>query len=157
MPPTKELREGDVAPDFELEDESGEPFELSAFRGNTVVLYFYPEDDTPGCTAEACGFRNRYVDFLKANAVVLGVSPDDAASHVAFKEKHALPFPLLIDADHRVAELYGAWGTREWKGKSYETVLRSTFVIGPTGKIERIFRDVRPEGHEDEVLAAVRT
>ena len=150
------LQEGDVAPDFELPDEAGERFQLSAFRGNTVVLFFYPADDTPGCTREACGFRDRHVDFLKANAVVLGISPDDAASHQAFKEKHALPFPLLVDQDHKVAERFGAWGPKEWRGEKFEGILRTTFVVGPTGKIERVFRDVKPEGHEAEVLAAVK-
>lgn len=143
----KELREGDAAPEFELRDESGERFALSAFRGNTVVLFFYPEDDTPGCVAEACGFRDRYVDFLKENAIVLGVSPDSAESHAAFKERYALPFPLLVDADHKVAERYGAWNGE---------ALRTTFVIDPAGRIARIFRQVVPRGHEAEVLAAVR-
>lgn len=141
------LREGDPAPDFELPDESGERLRLSAFLGNKVVLFFYPEDDTPGCTAEACGFRDAYSDFLKANAVILGVSPDDARSHVAFRERHALPFPLLVDASHEVAERYGAWGDGE--------VLRSTFVIDEEGRLARIFRHVRPRGHEAEVLEAI--
>lgn len=151
-----EVREGAPAPDFELADESGERFRLSAFRGNTVVLFFYPADDTPGCTREACGFRDRHVDFLKENAVVLGISPDDAESHAAFKEKFSLPFPLLVDAGHKVAAAFGAWGEKEWKGERFEGVLRSTFVIGPTGVVERIFRKVNPDGHEAEVLAAVR-
>ena len=150
-----DLKEGDLAPDFELADETGERFRLSAFRGNTVVLYFYPADDTPGCTREACGFRDRYVHFLKANAVVLGVSPDPAESHAAFKEKFSLPFPLLVDEDHAVAERYGAWGEKTWKGETFEGILRSTFVVGPTGRIEKIFRNVDPEGHERDVLAAV--
>lgn len=152
---SKELAAGDVAPEFELADESGERFRLSAFRGNTVVLFFYPEDDTPGCTREACGFLDRYVDFLKANAVVLGVSPDDAASHRAFKEKHALPFPLLVDEGHRVAEMYGVWGEKEFQGQKFEGVFRSTFVIGPEGRIQQVFRRVKPEGHEAEVLAVL--
>lgn len=151
-----ELQAGDVAPEFELPDESGERFALSAFRGNTVVLFFYPADDSPGCTTEACGFRDRHVDFLRENAVVLGVSPDSAASHVAFKEKHGLPFPLLVDADHRVAEAYGAWGPKEIKGERFEGVYRTTFVIGPDGKIVRAFWRVDPNGHEADVLEAVR-
>lgn len=153
---SRSLQVGDVAPEFELADESGERFRLSAFRGNTVVLFFYPADDTPGCTKEACGFRDRHVDFLKANAVVLGVSPDDAASHAAFKEKFSLPFPLLVDADHRVASAYGAWGPKQWRGETFEGVLRSTFVVGPDGRLLQVFRDVNPEGHESQVLEAVR-
>ena len=156
MPPSRELAVGDVAPEFSLPDDSGERFSLSAFRGNRVVLFFYPEDDTPGCTAEACGFRDDYVSFLKANAVVLGVSPDPAASHRDFRDKYGLPFPLLVDADHEVAEAYGAWGTKEIPGRGPWTgVLRSTFLIGEDGRVEALWRKVHVDTHSRDVLAAM--
>lgn len=153
--PSRELAVGDVAPDFDLPDESGERLSLAGLRGNAVILFFYPEDDTPGCTTEACGFRDDHVAFLKANAVVLGVSPDDADSHEAFRRKYALPFPLLVDRDHRVAEAYGAWGEKLVQGRTWTGVLRSTFVIDPAGRMAAVFRQVRPEGHSREVLDAV--
>lgn len=148
-------REGDVAPAFELADDQGRVWRLADLRGKTVVLFFYPADDTPGCTAEACGFRDEYAAFAGRDAVLFGVSPDDAASHQAFRAKHGLPFPLLVDEGHRVAEAYGTWGPRTFGGKTFETTLRSTFVIGPDGRLARIFRDVKPQGHAREVLEAL--
>jgi peroxiredoxin Q/BCP len=129
---------------------------LSGFRGNSVVVFFYPEDDTPGCTTEACAFRDDHVAYLKSNAVILGISPDSADSHGEFKAKYGLPFPLLVDADHQVALKYGAWGSKTIRGKEEVGVLRSTFVVGPDGRIRAIFRRVQVEGHSREVLEAVR-
>lgn len=150
-----ELRVGDPAPDFELPDESGSPVRLSSLKGSTVVLYFYPKDDTPGCTTQACGFRDAFPRFQDAKAVILGVSPDDAESHRAFKAKYQLPFDLLSDVDHQVAEAYGAWGRKTWQGKEFEGILRSTFVVGPDGRIVSVFRQVQVEGHERAVLEAL--
>lgn len=146
---------GDPAPDFALVSDSGETIRLREMRGRRVVLYFYPKDDTPGCTVEACGFRDRHHALDDARAVVLGVSPDDVASHVRFKEKYELPFPLLADPDHRVASAYGAWGKKKMYGKEYEGVLRRTFVIDEQGNFLRIFETVKPEGHAEEVLEAL--
>ena len=125
------------------------------FRGQPVVLYFYPKDDTPGCTAQACGIRDAYGEFEQAGAVVLGVSPDSESSHVKFKEKYGLPFTLLADADHAVAELYGVWGEKTFAGKTYLGVNRSTFVIDADGNVTTVMRDVKPASHADDVLAAL--
>ncbi len=149
------LNEGDSAPDFSLNDDQGKPHTLSNYRGKHVVLYFYPKDDTPGCTTEACGFRDALGQFTDRNAVVLGVSPDDVASHQKFAGKFGLTFPLLADEDHSVAERYGVWVEKSMYGKTYWGITRTTFVIGPDGRIKKIFRGVRPEGHEREVLAAL--
>jgi thioredoxin-dependent peroxiredoxin len=143
---------GDPAPDFSLPADNGETVRLSDFRGRRVILYFYPKDDTSGCTAQACGFRDAYGDIEAHGAVVLGVSPDGVASHQRFKAKHGLPFPLLVDEDHRVAEAYGAWGTKSMYGRSYEGVLRSHVVIGPDGHIEDLRIKVSPA---DSVRLAV--
>ncbi|MEW6503367.1 MAG: thioredoxin-dependent thiol peroxidase [Chloroflexota bacterium] len=143
------------APDFELLDETGNPCRLSDFRGKPVVLYFYPKDDTPGCTKEACGFRDDYSEYAKAGVVILGISPDSPKSHAKFKEKYNLPFTLLADEDHQVCELYGAWGRKKFMGREYDGVLRTTFLISPEGTILRVFPDVKPEGHSKEVLAAL--
>ncbi len=143
------------APDFELLDETGTLRRLSDYRGKPVVLYFYPKDDTPGCTKEACSFRDDYSEYDKAGVVILGVSPDSPKSHAKFKEKYNLPFTLLADEDHRVCELYGAWGRKKFMGREYDGVLRTTFLIGPDGTILRVFPDVKPEGHSKEVLAAL--
>lgn len=143
------------APDFELLDETGAPRRLSDYRGKPVVLYFYPKDDTPGCTKEACSFRDDYSDYEEAGVVILGVSPDSPKSHAKFKEKYNLPFTLLADEEHRVCELYGAWGRKKFMGREYDGVLRTTFLIGPDGTILRVFPDVKPEGHSKEVLAAL--
>lgn len=143
------------APDFELLDETGTSRRLSDYRGRPVVLYFYPKDDTPGCTKEACSFRDDYSVYEEAGVVILGVSPDSPKSHAKFKEKYNLPFTLLADEEHRVCELYGAWGRKKFMGREYDGVLRTTFLIGPDGIILRVFPDVKPEGHSKEVLAAL--
>jgi peroxiredoxin Q/BCP len=147
--------EGELAPDFTLTSDAGEEVELSALRGRPVVLYFYPKDDTTGCTAQACGIRDAYAEFERAGAVVLGVSPDSVASHVKFRKKYDLPFTLLADPDHEVAELYGVWGENEYMGRTYMGVTRSTFVIGPDGTVEKVFPKVKPATHAEDVLAAL--
>jgi peroxiredoxin Q/BCP len=149
------VEEGAPAPDFELESDDGSTVRLSDLRGSPVVLYFYPKDDTPGCTKQACGFRDVYGELQARGAVVLGVSPDDAESHRAFKEKYTLPFPLLADADHAVAERYGVWAERSYAGKSYMGINRSTFVIDAEGKVARAMYGVNAERNPDEVLAAL--
>jgi peroxiredoxin Q/BCP len=149
------VEEGKPAPDFTLESDSGEGITLSALRGRPVVLYFYPKDDTPGCTTQACGIRDAYGEFERAGATVLGVSPDDAASHVRFKEKFQLPFTLLADPDHEIAELYGVWGEKRNYGKTYMGIVRSTFVIDAEGNVTKAMRNVKPAEHADDVLAAL--
>jgi thioredoxin-dependent peroxiredoxin len=149
------LREGDLAPDFTLRGDRGEAVTLSSLRGSPVVLYFYPKDDTPGCTAQACGIRDAYSKFERAGAVVLGVSPDDETSHVKFRNKYDLPFTLLADTDHAVSEQYGAWGEKKYRGKTYLGVKRSTFVIDADGKVKKVMHDVKPATHADDVLAAL--
>jgi len=149
------VREGDAAPDFTLTSDAGESVTLSSFHGKPVVLYFYPKDDTPGCTTQACGIRDVYGEFERAGAVVLGVSPDDAASHVKFKEKYGLPFTLLADPDHAVAERYGAWGEKRNYGKTYMGIIRSTFVIDADGAVKKAMPNVKPATHADDVLAAL--
>ena len=145
---------GQVAPDFELLDDTNTARKLSDFRGKSVVLYFYPADDTPGCTKEACSFRDAYSAYEKAGIVVLGVSPDDVASHVKFKKKFELPFPLLADEGHKICDLYQVWGPKKYLGKEYEGVLRTTFLIDRNGYIVRVFEKVRPAEHSTEVLSA---
>ncbi len=147
--------EGSPAPDFTLATDSGETLSLSSLRGKPVILYFYPKDDTPGCTAQACGIRDAWGEFERAGAVVLGVSPDGEASHAKFKEKYDLPFTLLADADHEVADAYGVWGEKSYAGKTYMGVNRSTFVIGEDGNVARIFLKVKPDEHADQVLEAL--
>ena len=149
-----ELQAGDQAPDFDLATSKGR-VALRDLRGKRVVLYFYPKDDTPGCTKEACSFRDSFGRFEDAGAVVIGVSPDDGASHSRFTEKFGLPFTLASDPDHATAAAYGSWGPKTFMGRSYEGVLRNTFVIDPEGKIARVFPNVKPDGHADEVLAAL--
>jgi thioredoxin-dependent peroxiredoxin len=149
------IEEGKPAPNFELSSDDGETVSLSDPRGKPVVLYFYPKDDTPGCTAQACGIRDVYGEFERAGAVVLGVSPDDERSHVKFKEKYELPFTLLADPDHSVAEEYGAWGEKSYAGKKYLGVKRSTFVIDADGNVKKVMHDVKPATHADDVLAAL--
>ena len=149
------VEEGQQAPDFELPSDSGERIRLSDLRGKPVVLYFYPRDDTPGCTKQACGIRDAWGEYRARGAVVLGVSPDDEASHVKFKEKYSLPFTLLADPDHAVAAEYGAWGQKKNYGKTYEGIIRSTFVIGPDGTLVKALRNVKPDGHAERVLAAL--
>jgi peroxiredoxin Q/BCP len=149
------VEEGKPAPDFELTSDTGERVKLSDFRGKPVVLYFYPKDDTPGCTTQACGIRDEYGEFEKRGAVVLGVSPDTEESHVKFREKYELPFTLLADPEHEVAEQYGVWGERKFAGKTYMGITRSTFVIDAEGKVTRTMRGVKPDTHAEKVLAAL--
>jgi peroxiredoxin Q/BCP len=149
------VEEGKPAPDFELTSDDGEHVKLSDFRGKPVVLYFYPKDDTPGCTTQACGIRDVYSDFRDRGAVVLGVSPDDEASHVQFKEKYSLPFTLLADPGHEVAEEYGVWKERNRYGKKSMGIERSTFVIDADGNVSKAMRRVKPETHAADVLAAL--
>jgi len=149
------LTPGTPAPPFELLSDSGDTVRLSDLRGRTVVLYFYPKDDTTGCTKEACEFRDHWRAVEKAGAVVLGVSPDGVASHAKFRKKYQLPFPLLADPDHAVAERYGVWGEKSMYGRRYFGILRTTFVIDGNGRIARVFERVKPKGHAAEVLEAV--
>jgi thioredoxin-dependent peroxiredoxin len=149
------VTEGEKAPDFTLENDAGDTVSLSDFRGKPVVLYFYPKDDTPGCTAQACGIRDAYDEFEQARAVVLGVSPDKVGKHLKFKEKYDLPFTLLADPEHEVAERYGVWGEKKYMGRTYEGVFRTTFLIAPDGTVAKVMHDVKPDSHADDVLAAL--
>ena len=151
------VEEGKPAPDFELTSDSGGTVKLSDLRGKPVVLYFYPKDDTPGCTTQACGIRDAYGEFQAAGAIVLGVSPDSEASHVKFKEKFGLPFDLLADTDHAVSEAYGVWGEKKYMGRTYMGVSRSTFVIGADGNVKRIMENVKPDSHADDVLETLKS
>jgi thioredoxin-dependent peroxiredoxin len=146
------ISEGTPAPDFELTSDSGESVKLSALRGRPVVLYFYPKDDTPGCTTEACEFRDAYDVFRERGAEVLGVSPDDVTSHEKFKTKYELPFTLLADPDHEVAEKYGVWGEKKYAGKTYMGINRSTFIIDADGNVAHAMLGIKPAGHAEKVL-----
>lgn len=150
------LKEGDNAPEFAGTTNSGEKLALMDLKGGPVVLYFYPKDDTPGCTVQACGLRDAYDDFKRAGAVVLGVSPDPVKSHVKFIEKHLLPFTLLADEDKAIAQAYGVWGEKSFMGRKYMGNHRVTFLIGPDGRIAKIWPAVKPETHASEVLEAIR-
>jgi peroxiredoxin Q/BCP len=145
---------GIPAPDFELLDDTNQLRRLSDFRGQKVVLYFYPADDTPGCTKEACRFRDDYSAYLDAGITILGVSPDSVASHVKFKHKYQIPFLLLADEGHKVCDLYGAWGPKKLAGREYQGVLRTTFLIDENGRILHVFERVRPSEHSAQVLEA---
>jgi peroxiredoxin Q/BCP len=149
------LREGTTAPEFSLPADGGGDVSLSDYRGKKVVLYFYPKDNTSGCTTEACNFRDDYSDLIAAGAVVLGVSPDTVQSHDKFKLKHGLPFALLSDPDHEVAELYGAWGEKKMYGRTYMGIIRSTFIIDEEGRIAKVFPKVQPKNHSQQVLKAL--
>ena len=149
------IEAGTPAPEFELKADDGSTVTLAGLRGRRVVLYFYPRDDTPGCTAQACGIRDQWQDFRGVDAVVLGVSPDDEASHRRFKEKYGLPFTLLADTSHEVAEEYGVWGEKSYAGKTYMGVERSTFVIGADGNVAKVFHKVKPDEHARQVLEAL--
>jgi thioredoxin-dependent peroxiredoxin len=149
------LNPGDFAPDFQLADGEGNIVSLSALQGQRVVLYFYPRDNTPGCTKEACAFRDVYADYQANDTVVLGISTDDAKSHTKFTAKYDLPFPLLCDQDAQVATAYESYGLKKFMGKEYMGVSRSTFVIGRDGKIEKIYRKVKPESHAAEILTDI--
>ncbi len=146
------LKEGDEAPNFSLPDKAGNLHSLSDFAGKTVVLYFYPEDDTPGCTTEACEFRDAQEEIIKRGAVIIGVSPDSGESHLRFEEKYGLNFLLLSDPSHKVLEAYGSWGRKKFAGREYDGVFRNTFVIGPDGRVRKIFLGVTPKGHARQVL-----
>ena len=143
------------APDFTLTSDTGDAVKLSSLRGSPVVLYFYPKDDTPGCTAQACGIRDAWGEFERAGATVLGVSPDDEGSHADFKEKYGLPFPLLADTEHATAEDYGVWKEKTYAGNKYMGVERSTFVIDADGNVAKELRNVKPDTHADDVLAVL--
>jgi thioredoxin-dependent peroxiredoxin len=149
------LEAGAGAPDFTLPDQNGEPVTLSDLRGETVVLYFYPRADTPGCTTQACGIRDRGADYDGAGARVIGVSPDEVDAVAKFAVKHGLEFTLLADADHEVAEAYGTWGEKKNYGKTYWGVQRATFIIDPEGRIAHVIPKASPKTHDDEVLAAL--
>ena len=148
------VKEGTTAPAFKTTDDNGEDVSLKDFKGQKVVLYFYPKDDTPGCTKEACSFRDAYSKYKKQGIKLLGVSPDSEASHKKFITKYKLPFTLLADRDHAIAEAYGVWGEKKFMGRTYMGVLRTTFLIDEKGKIKKIFAKVKPEDHATEVLEA---
>jgi peroxiredoxin Q/BCP len=149
------IEEGTPAPDFTLASDSGETISLASLRGKPVVLYFYPKDDTPGCTKQACGIRDSWAEFERRGAVVLGVSPDSQGSHLKFKQKFNLPFTLLADPDHSTAEAYEVWVEKSMFGKKHMGVERSTFVIDADGTLAKVMRNVDPDTHTDEVLAAL--
>ncbi|HEU0124095.1 MAG TPA: thioredoxin-dependent thiol peroxidase [Bryobacteraceae bacterium] len=149
------LKVGSKAPELKLTDEAGNAFKLSSLKGKTVVLYFYPKADTPGCTTESCEFRDHAPAFAAKDAVIIGISPDTEKAQTKFKGKFTLPFTLLADVDHAGAEAYGVWVEKSMYGRTYMGVARTTFVIGPDGKIKHIFEKVKPAGHAEEVLAAI--
>lgn len=149
------LKVGDPAPGFTAATNGGGRVSLADYLGKNVILYFYPKDDTPGCTKEACAFRDGFADFQKKGAVILGVSTDPVKAHDKFVEKFSLPFPLLADEDHKIVEAYGVWGEKMFMGKKYQGTHRVTFLIGPDGRIKQIWPTVKPEEHADEVLAAL--
>jgi len=146
---------GKPAPEFALPDESGTIRNLSDYRGKPVILYFYPKDDTPGCTTEACNFRDDYSQYTQAGAVILGVSPDSPKSHAKFKEKYRLPFTLLADQQHEVCQLYGVWGRKKMMGREYDGVFRTTFLIDGQGTLVKVFEGVKPAEHSKEVITAL--
>jgi thioredoxin-dependent peroxiredoxin len=149
------LKEGDAAPKFTAATNGGGKISLAEYKGQNVILYFYPRDDTPGCTKEACAFRDLFADFKKAGAVILGVSPDPVKAHDKFAEKFKLPFPLLADEDKKIVNAYGVWGEKSFMGRKYLGTFRVTFLIGPDGRIKKIWPAVKPEEHAQEVLAAL--
>ena len=149
------LKEGDSAPSFELEDDRGETVKLDDLRGDWVVLYWYPKDDTPGCTTEACEIRDNW-GLISGEAKLFGISPDNVKSHQKFRDKFSLQFPLLADAGHEVSERYGVWGQKKFMGREYMGVDRATFVIAPDGKIARVFPKVSPAGHALEIMQTLK-
>jgi peroxiredoxin Q/BCP len=151
------ITSGSQAPDFALQDENNVTRRLSDFRGRPVVLYFYPKDDTPGCITEACGFRDDYSAYVNADVVILGVSPDDSKSHAKFKQKFTLQFPLLADNEHKICNLYEVWGPKKFMGREYEGVQRTTFLVDASGRIAKVFENVKPAEHSAEVLAAIKS
>ena len=150
------LKEGDAAPNFAVQDDSGKTVRLTDFRGHPLVVYFYPRADTPGCTIEACAFRDGITDFKKLKTPIVGVSPDTVEAQAKFKKKYDLNFPLLADADHKIAEDYGVWKEKNMYGKKSMGVERTTFIIDDKGKIKKIFSKVKVDGHADAVLAALK-
>lgn len=148
---------GDIAPDFEAVTDTGEQIKLKDFKGKDIVLYFYPRADTPGCTKEACGFRDDYSAYEEKGVVVLGVSPDTVKKQSNFKDKFDLPFTLIADHDHAIADLYGVWGLKKFMGREYEGVHRITFLIDKKGKIKKVFEKVKPDVHSEEILAELDT
>ena len=150
------ISEGMPAPDFTVLDENGKQQRLSDYRGQSVILYFYPKDDTPGCTTEACNFRDDYSAYTETGVTILGVSPDSPKSHLKFKQKYQLPFTLLADEDHAICEAYNVWGQKKFMGREYMGVLRTTFIIDPQGNIKKIFENVKPAEHSTELLAAIK-
>ncbi|MFZ3070092.1 MAG: thioredoxin-dependent thiol peroxidase [Anaerolineaceae bacterium] len=151
-----ELKIGGAAPDFELEDQFSESHKLSSYRGKKVILYFYPKDNTPGCTTEACSFRDNFFAFKKHGIVILGVSADSADSHAKFQQKYSLPFTLLADTDHKVCETYGVWQLKKMMGKEYYGIVRTTFILDEEGKIVQIYEKVKPENHVQEILELLK-
>ena len=149
------IQENSIAPDFSLADETGTLHKLSDYRGKPVILYFYPADDTPGCTTEACNFRDDYSAYQKAGVVILGVSPDSSSSHAKFKTKYQLPFTLLADEDNQVCQLYGVWGIKNSYCRQHEGVFRTSYLVSPDGRIKKVFENVKPADHSVEVLAAL--
>jgi peroxiredoxin Q/BCP len=152
---TEALKAGDLAPEIRLDTDTGETFELSSLKGKTVVLYFYPKADTPGCTTESCDFRDNVSRFKKKGVEVIGISPDKVEKQAKFKAKYELTFPLLADVDQKVAEAYGVWQLKKNYGKEYMGIVRSTFIIDKAGKIARVFSGVKVDGHVDAVFAAL--
>jgi peroxiredoxin Q/BCP len=150
------IAQGAVAPKFSLQDETGTVRRLSDYRGHQIILYFYPKDDTPGCTTEACNFRDDYNAYVDKDAIILGVSPDSVKSHKKFKEKFKLPFPLLADEKHSVCESYGVWGKKKYMGKEYMGVQRTTFLINEKGLITHVFENVKPAQHSSEIIAELK-
>jgi peroxiredoxin Q/BCP len=147
------IQTGGSAPEFALQDENGTLRRLSEYRGKPVVLYFYPKDDTPGCTKEACSFRDDYSAYENVGVTILGVSPDSPRSHTKFKEKYQIPFTLLADEDHKVSEEYGVWGKKKFMGREYDGIHRTTFIIDENGQIKKVFENVKPANHSEEILA----
>jgi len=150
------IEAGIPAPEFKLFDENSKLRSLAEFQGKPVVLYFYPKDDTPGCTTEACNFRDDYDVYQQAGVTILGVSPNSPKDHTKFKAKYNLPFSLLADTEHKVCEAYGVWGRKKFMGKEYDGVFRTTFLIGPDSVILKVFENVKPDGHSKEVLEALK-
>lgn len=149
------LTKGTPAPDFTAQAQDGQTISLKSLRGKPVIIYFYPKDDTPGCTKEACGFRDQYTQLQAKGAILLGVSADSAKSHAKFSRKYELPFPLLADEDHQIVRAYGVWGEKKFMGRTYEGIHRMTFLIGADGLINHVWTKVKPEIHATEVLAAL--
>jgi len=150
------IKTGEKAPDFELKDTFGNLVKLSTFKGKEVVLYFYPKDNTPGCTAEACSFRDNYSLYKKENIVIIGVSKDDEKSHKKFVEKYELPFTLLADTEKKVCKLYEVWGKKKFMGREFEGIIRTTFLIDKQGKIKEILKDIDCKKHADDVIKILR-